>query len=425
MSYNFKPNQSILLNVLNQKNNKKVVSLDCVKNKCHPPLNFNYWNTTKLEQYYKKVSRYKEDRRKDFSKNKWFYNSKTNEYVKMKNIELTRMLENQQKQIQFGIQQIQEENKDKIGLFLTITLPGEYHSRTKGKINKNFNKYTIKKGYKVLNETITTIRKKISKRLGISLPYVKIVEPHKDYTPHLHIQFWVEDFHYNQVKQYIENTIVLKQNNNELGTQYKIEKIEKKELSNVSSYITKYLLKTMDNSKHSSKVEIIDGWKRDNKIRMFSTSRLTLPKKLYNNITNLIEEDIKKEGYENLGEYSLKNIKYISVINKKTTIKNNIKNNRYIIKKQQETYINEKNIIDLEVRYRQLELSTYKDFTKKHSSTWWSILTLEEKSEVGEFEGFNILNKILKEVLEEVSIEKLEVWSKTLKEHYDIYPYGG
>ena len=84
-------NQS--LNLFNQqKQTSNDNFLDCVKAKCLPPLNPQNGKT--LKNYYKQISISKEEKRKDFSKNKWFVNKQNGQILKMKNIELYKMLLN-------------------------------------------------------------------------------------------------------------------------------------------------------------------------------------------------------------------------------------------------------------------------------------------------------------------------------------------
>ena len=381
-------NQS--LNLFNQqKQTSNDNFLDCVKAKCLPPLNPQNGKT--LKNYYKQISISKEEKRKDFSKNKWFVNKQNGQILKMKNIELYKMLLNQSKQLQFAIQQIQYEQKNSESIFLTLTLPPLFHSKMFGGkvINKSFGSGKIQEGYKILRDTTRQIQKTLSKK-KIGYKFVKVIEPHKDLTCHLHIQYFLNNCNIKEVEKTIQNIIDNRIEKNILGNQYDLKILENEDKTNIGGYITKYMLKTLDNINNNKMIRIIDGWKRHNKIRMFSNSNPTIPKSFYNYIVGVAPEDIEEK---NLGEYSLNHIRYINTINNKTFIKHNPKQVDFTIHKIG-TYQNKYTLKELiystltgeEVKqkkvYKRRELKIYdKECNKIKTSMDWTLLEKEEEKQ--------------------------------------------
>lgn len=400
-----------------EKSNPFSNPLDYVINKSTPPLKHL---TPKIVEkpirtmfergnYYKSISKSKETLRKDFSKFKWFVSSRTGEIVKFKNMSLNNLLEQEASRLQFAIQQIQHQNSDSESLFMTLTLNSKQHSHftENGKkvVNKNFDGDLIEKGYKYLLNVQQMLDRKFRKKknLGKGLPYVRIVEPHKDWTCHLHIQYWVEKDKIELVQELIQSTLDNQVETSILGVQSDIKHIENQDNSNVSSYITKYLLKTQEKHNAKSKndydprnINSIDGWKRYHKIRMFSSSRLAIPKKLYNQVVAQTRDNyIKKLKYDNLGSYAVDNIKYISSINDsvKNEIRVKIKND---IKKPDLTIVRHSKVfLDLDIfdniikKSQQTKLQIFdKKSNMVHNSKWWVLKFLE-------FDESSLIDKIL------------------------------
>jgi len=313
--------------------------LDYVINKSTPPLNsLDYKTPTKAlfnnkqrGKYYQNISKDKETKRKDFAKYKWFLNNHTGEIIKFKNMSLENLLEKSSKQLQFAIQQIQHISNTDDSFFLTLTLPPHFHRTYKENgvkvVNKDFDDDLIQKGYKQLLKIQQILDRKFRKPkyLGHGLPYVRIIEPHKDFTSHLHIQLWLDKKDVEMVKDLILGTLNNQISLGNLGIEFDIKHITQgDDDKNISSYIVKYLLKTQEqNVGHRREkgnndprnLRSIDGWKRKNKIRMFSSSRLVIPKKHYNPIVNQAPE-IDREIYDNLGAWAVDNVKHISIVNK-------------------------------------------------------------------------------------------------------------
>lgn len=169
-----------------------------------------------------------------------------------------------------------------VALFLTLTLSSSYHlySKTTKKLNPSYkNGNSISVGYKLLNSSFREIYKDFKvKRTLKKIYYSRVIEPHKNLTPHLHAIIYVK-------KEYVDNLINHIQNiikKNSLG-RYDIELI--KDLSRSTSYLLKYINKTT-NPQNEDDYHFFNGWKKSNKIRVFTISNLGMERYLFKTINH-------------------------------------------------------------------------------------------------------------------------------------------
>ncbi|OCL93025.1 replication endonuclease [Arcobacter porcinus] len=195
-------------------------------------------------------------------------------------------------------------------LFITITLPTEYHKyRTlkNGKFVKNpkfANKHLLKKlqkenpnldedelkkfdeknfdpnaGAKYLSKVFKKmidlqILKKIPKEKKC---YFRVYEPHQDGTPHLHLNFFVpkeklEDVYHHLVDYFEKN--------------YNARVDIQKDIKNNTAYLMKYILKTLDDMRQSPELSDLSIWYIHNKITRFYTSRTLIALEVYRKVYN-------------------------------------------------------------------------------------------------------------------------------------------
>ena len=152
-------------------------------------------------------------------------------------------------QILSKIRYLEYVNKDKTALFLTITAPSRFHYYTKSR--KNNKHYKNKKCiYDDYEDSITQrykIIRKIQRRFYFNLNNEKVekdfflmFEPHKSLTPHLHMLLWVDKKDIESVKKSFDLVV----------NQYQLKQVDFEEIhtAKASSYITKYLVKTLNES---------------------------------------------------------------------------------------------------------------------------------------------------------------------------------
>jgi len=151
--------------------------------------------------------------------------------------------------------------EDMTPVFITLTLPSEYHFSGKLK-DVEYGKKTIKEGYVKLNSMFRNLYKNFKyNRKYLSLKYVKVIEPHKSFVPHLHALVYVPTFALDAFKSYFEKSII---KNNKLK-QYDLKVLEKEKWASV--YLLKYVNKALSGDL------AIKGWCLVNNIRQYSVSR--------------------------------------------------------------------------------------------------------------------------------------------------------
>jgi len=194
-----------------------------------------------------------------------------------------------------------------IPIFVTLTLPSEFHPTTTKNKKRQFNsKFSysyvdyIKEGYRTLYFAFRTIMKNLTrgnKAKATKIPYFRVVEMHKDFTPHFHfILFFRENEDLTDKIDYLFKTIRKLIDENILGEQYKIEVLE--DPTKGAVYVSKYLRKAYlaDNPED---IYLLDGWRKMNRIRMFTHSQTYLKKQDFIKILNDFvanEEPILKDS---------------------------------------------------------------------------------------------------------------------------------
>lgn len=180
-----------------------------------------------------------------------------------------------------------------IPVFVTLTLPSEYHQfkqTKKGKFVKNpkYLGYTIEQGYKELNSIFRDLYNKFNiysdgKVLNQKVKYSRVIEPHKDFTPHLHAVLYVEDA--NLFHNHFNNVV----------NRYSLEQVDFEVLQTANhsiAYLLKYVQKTVSGSN-----AIIQGWKSQHKIVQVTTSRMPFSKVQYTAFVRAVKYNPK---YKNI-----------------------------------------------------------------------------------------------------------------------------
>jgi len=163
-------------------------------------------------------------------------------------------------------------------LFMTITLPSEFHKyKKKGKTlvkNPKYNGVTPKDSVKVLTKMFAKLRqdrslKELSKEQRV---YFRVNEPHKNGTPHTHILMYVPADRVDRVKKAFKRLFNEKSNDIQ------------DDINNSTSYIMKYINKTLPlskNKKLSEQEKYLNAWYVKHKIVRFNSSRTLAPLSLY------------------------------------------------------------------------------------------------------------------------------------------------
>jgi len=165
-----------------------------------------------------------------------------------------------------------------VPLFLTLTLPSRFHpQKQKSKYDKTlidnpkFDGTSTRQASKYLTKMFKKLRDDRAYRGGKKI-YFRVVEPHKDGTPHTHILLFVKK---NRVEKMIDAFHRLYPS--------KTNKIET-DIKSGASYIMKYINKTLPLSKQknlSQSDKYLNAWYAKNRIVRFSSSRTLAPLKIY------------------------------------------------------------------------------------------------------------------------------------------------
>lgn len=183
-------------------------------------------------------------------------------------------------EIQNRIDTLQREanNAKLIPVFLTLTLPSEFHrlKQTKqGHLIKNpkFNGVDPKDAVKILTKMLSRLRqdrslKELSKNQRM---YYRVNEPHKDGTPHTHILLFIPQDRIERVENAFNRLFYSKSNK------------FVKDIQNAKNYIMKYINKTLPKSKEqiTQDDEYLNAWYIKNRVNRFYASRSTAPIYLY------------------------------------------------------------------------------------------------------------------------------------------------
>ena len=165
-----------------------------------------------------------------------------------------------------------------VPVFLTLTLPSEFHSMKhtrSGKLinNPKYNGIEPKEAVKVLTKMWGKLRhdrslKELTKHERM---YYRVNEPHKDGTPHTHILLFIPKDRIERIDTAFKRLFNPKSNKFE------------KDIRSASSYIMKYINKTLPMSKKqiTKQDEYLNAWYIKNRVNRFCSSRSTAPMYLY------------------------------------------------------------------------------------------------------------------------------------------------
>lgn len=172
--------------------------------------------------------------------------------------------------------QREAENAKLTPVFLTITLPSEFHTMKQKSPNdttivKNpkYNGVEPREATKILTKMWAKLRqdrslKELSKNQRM---YYRVNEPHKDGTPHAHILLFIPASKIEKIEKAFNRLYFSKSNK------------FVKDIQNAKNYIMKYINKTLPKSKEhiTQDDEYLNGWYVKNRINRFCSSRSTAP----------------------------------------------------------------------------------------------------------------------------------------------------
>lgn len=172
-----------------------------------------------------------------------------------------------------------------VPIFVTLTLPSEFHPTTTANGKRTFNsKFSysfecyVKEGYRTLYYAFRTLMKNLTrgnKSKNVKNPYFRVVEMHKDFTPHFHFVLFMKETEFVDKLEYLVKTLVALEKEGVIGEQYKVEVLS--DVRKGAAYVSKYLRKAYL-AENEADIYLLDGWRKMNKIRMFTHSQTYLKK---------------------------------------------------------------------------------------------------------------------------------------------------
>jgi len=275
---------------------------------------------------YKTCSKNSLEKVKKHKKNIRVVNKKTGETFKLKH-DLKKKYRNDALWYLFVSNRIMNENSDKVAVFVNLTLPSKYHPYreileeikdgkkvSKKKIVYRFTSDGIKRfkrtgryernlnydsssnftdGYRLLNDTFRDMIKNFKvDNAYVKLRYFRVIEFHKDFTPHLHGIVYVEKEYLKEFKEHVLEYIRYKG----LGEQYKIEVLRNTKAA--TSYVLKYVRKNLFTD-DMDRLYLVDGWKKSHGIRMVTYSQIEVPRFVFDVVSKNIDLSFgMKESYD-------------------------------------------------------------------------------------------------------------------------------
>ena len=170
--------------------------------------------------------------------------------------------------------------KDLKPIFMTLTLPSEYHryktnKKTKAlEANPKYDYTSPRESVKELTRMFARLRqdrslKELTKDERI---YFRVNEPHKNGTPHTHVLLFIPKHRINKIVTAFKRLFDTKAN--DIQT----------DIENATAYVMKYINKTLPLSKKdnlSMKDKYLNAWYSKHRIIRFNCSRTLAPLRLY------------------------------------------------------------------------------------------------------------------------------------------------
>jgi len=175
-----------------------------------------------------------------------------------------------------------------IPIFITMTLPSEYHPyntnpiKDTKHINKRYKGHSIEDGYKKLIEAFRALTNgfKVNRKTVKRIKYIRVVEPHKSMVCHLHTIVWVDGDNLDAFKHHYHNVI------SRFSFNYKgqdFEELNSNETRGTTKYLLKYVEKTLKGD------SVISGWLTCNNIkRVMTNSKTSLSRVIFKRISHKI-----------------------------------------------------------------------------------------------------------------------------------------
>lgn len=180
-----------------------------------------------------------------------------------------------------------------VGLFLTITLPSEYHHmRVDGSSNDKWSGKTARDGHERLLTCWQLARAQLDKE-RIDRYGLRVAEPHKSGTSHWHILMWCAPENKARIIEVVREKFLVQGDVDHQRIGLKVETIDRKR-GGAKAYLAKYVSKNIDGHgmTHAQKngARLVKFWASAHRIRQFQFFGLP-PVGVWRELRKLSEED--------------------------------------------------------------------------------------------------------------------------------------
>ncbi len=256
------------------------------------------------------------------------------------------------------LQKKYENNDEYIAIFLTNTLNSSFHrfkqDKNKKLVDNNNFKFgnTINLSYRLLMKFFKSLYKdfKIDNKY-IKIEYLRVIEAHHDFTPHLHSLVFIKRDYLKAFKNHFLRKI--KQNKN-LGI-YKFEII--KDITRSASYILKYVQKDFNLSNENYKIYY--GWKLKHKIRAYTFSRQYISRELFNKLSFHLSKNFALDE-ESVDEFNTNN--FYELVHKFTQYSQEIVNSETGELKSKTKKFDEDDMFTVKIKKERYEIKNCNDY---------------------------------------------------------------
>ena len=263
--------------------------------------NYEKWSWKKWQDYetksYATWSKNHEEKTAEFKKSIQIYNKNTKEIISLKHDPIA-IQKDDYLWFFFNGKKLADEMeaaKDRTAIFVTMTLDSSHHefSKKTKRYNPKFDpSNSIQSSAKILQKSYIRVAKDFRvQRKHIGIKSMRVIEPHANFTPHLHGVFFVETIYLEEFLNHLKNV----SKDEGLGKQFDVEVLDN--VGKSIGYLQKYIQKTAKPENEES-FHIFNGWKKKNKIRMYAMSKGKLERYLFKKINTVcrFSENLEDEN---------------------------------------------------------------------------------------------------------------------------------
>lgn len=257
-----------------------------------------------LQEALRGFSQTKIDKQNKWRSRYWFKSIHEPKAWQLPELSIENVFAQKRRNFDWKMAHLEQQTQSHDALFLTLTVNGWLHT---GKPKD------IKRAYETLTKLFTKFRKSLEKEFRYALPFIRVVEPHKDLTPHVHALLYFEKRDKNRVMK-VWNRVYKRESgiDNAIGRKVGIDvKLidNEADLSNPAKYLGKYVSKNLSDES----AQWLDGYYRKYQMRQVVSSKLDIPFEYFTTIRHFLREKHKLFGLNasQIYQWAMKNVMVI------------------------------------------------------------------------------------------------------------------